>query len=190
LSIVNHLLYAIVSSGKGDLVGQRQSYLIAYQVSTGEQVWKSPVFRSDELRSFSAEQDNVYFGTIVTDIKSGSWTGNVYAYNIQKNQLLWSKHVDGGIQGTPVIIAGTLYLTADGADNDHPARVIAIAKATGTIIWQQTLTSHLADNFCVSNGVIYIANSSDSLYALNAVNGSKLWENTQIDAPTIVVPTA
>jgi outer membrane protein assembly factor BamB len=192
LSIVNNLLYAIVSSDNNGLAGH---YIIAYKVSTGEQVWKSPIFHVDALQGFTVEQNIVYFGTLVLDVQSGSWTGSVYAYDIQKNQLLWSKPVDGGVQSTPVISAGTVYVTTDGADGRHPAHVIAFAEATGTIKWQQTLTNPLADNFCVSNGVIYVANvynetPSDGLYALNIVNGSKLWEDTQIGSPTAVVPTA
>jgi outer membrane protein assembly factor BamB len=198
LSIVNHLLYAIVESDPNDLVGQGQSYIIAYKISTGEEVWKSPIFHVDGLQGFTVEQNSVYFGTLVTNVQGGSWTGSVYAYDIQKNQLLWSKPVDGGVQSTPVISAGTVYITTDGSDGEHPAHVIALAEATGTIKWQQTLTNHLADNFCMSNGVIYVANvsnlsqatSSDGLYALDAVNGSKLWEDTQIGSPTAVVPTA
>lgn len=189
LSIVNHLLYAIVASGNNDVAGRGQRYIIAYKVSTGEQVWKSPIFYVDSGLNFTVEQNIVYFGTLVTDIQSGSWTGSVYAYDIQKNLQLWSKPVDGGVQSPPVISAGTLYVTIDGADSEHHAHIIAFAKATGTIKWQQTFTSQLADNFCVSNGVVYVA-ISGSLQALNAVNGSKLWEDTQIGSPTAVVPTA
>ncbi len=190
LSIVNHLLYAVVASGGDDLPGQEQRYIIAYKASTGEQVWKSPTFHVDSGLVFTVEQNIVYFGTLVTDVQSGAWTGSVYAYDIQKNLQLWSKPVNGGVQSTPVIRAGTLYVTTDGADSEHHAHVIAFAKATGTIQWQQTLTGHLADTFCVSNGVIYVAGDSGSLQALDAANGSKLWENTQIGSPTAVEPAA
>lgn len=181
LSIVNHLLYAIVSSHEGDLVGQSQSYIVAYKVSTGEEVWKSPVVHGDEVRGFTVQQNIVFFGTMGTDVQTLSWTGNVYAYDIQKNQLLWSKPIDGGVQSTPVVSAGTVYVTTDGGDSKHPAHVIAFTEATGTVKWQQTLTNPLADSFCVSNGVIYVANVNpsnkaippSSLYALNAVSGNK-----------------
>ncbi|HEY4385019.1 MAG TPA: PQQ-binding-like beta-propeller repeat protein, partial [Ktedonobacteraceae bacterium] len=185
LSIVNNLVYALISTNN-DVSGVGQSYIAAYKADSGDLVWKSPVFPGDALLRFAVNQNIVYFGTGHLTTQQRNWTGNVYAYDIQSNKQLWSQPVNGAVQSTPVISNGVVYVAADNDTQGH-ARIIALSAATGAIEWQQPLANGFADTFCVSNGIVYAANPSyspnapapDGVYALNAANGSTLWEDKQ-----------
>ncbi|HEY0756907.1 MAG TPA: PQQ-binding-like beta-propeller repeat protein [Ktedonobacteraceae bacterium] len=185
LRIVNNLVYILVSTNN-DTVGEGQSYIAAYKVDGGALVWKSPVFAGDALLRFAVDQNIVYFGTAHLTTTQSNWTGKVYAYDVQNNKQLWSLPVNGAVQSTPVISDGLVYVNTDNDTQGH-GRVIAISAATGAIKWQQPFANGFVDNLCVSNGIVYFTNPAEKqnvpnkVYALNAANGNKLWEDAEFN---------
>lgn len=201
VSIINNLVYALFSTNN-EAGGESQAYIAAYRANSGALVWKSPVFPGDALLRFTVQQNILYFGTLNSDFQQQGWTGSVYAYNVQSNKLLWSQPVNGAVQSTPVISNGLVYVGADNDSNGH-GRIIALSAANGAIKWQQPLAHGSADTFCVGNGIVYAINpgyptkstTPDGLYALNAANGSTLWDDTQFSSSPSsdtydIVPTA
>ena len=142
------------------------------------------------------EQNHIYFGTIADSAQNTSFVGSVYAYDTQSNRQLWKRQVDGGVQSTPVVSDGLVYVDADKGSHNQ-ASIVALDAATGTIAWQQPLVNSFADDFCFSNGVIYVANDNygtnvttpNQMYALNASDGRTLWQSAQVFFANLV-PTA
>jgi outer membrane protein assembly factor BamB len=198
LKIVNNLVYVIFTNNN-DAVGNGKSYVVAYQATTGQQVWQSPFFPGDALYRFAVDQNIVYFGTLNIISPNQPFAGRVYAYNIQSNKQLWSTAVDGGAQEPFVVSNGVVYTAADPGRTAN-SHLIALDAATGAIKWHQTLNTYLLDSFCVSNGVVYTSrhfvrpdtgalNANADIEAFSAGAGQKLWESGQYGS-TNIVPTA
>jgi len=175
MSIADGLLYASVGG----------SYITAYKARTGEHVWQSPTFNN--ISAFTVDHNVVYFGTSFDSLQQGvPLKGTAYAYDEQRNKQLWSKNVDGGVVQAPVVGNGVVYVAADGGSHSQ-AHIAALTAATGAIKWQRPLDNDITEAFSLSNGVLYISNSSDfdhppasqSVNALRPADGSKLWVETR-----------
>ena len=185
LSIVNNLVYPIISNSTKDITGNGQSYIAAYNISSGKQVWRSPTFPGDALYDFTVDQNVIYFGALTP--------GRVYAYDVQNNKQLWSKMVDGNAAEPLVVSKGVIYTVADQGSHAR-AHLVALDTATGTIKWQYTLRSSFLGSFCISNDVVYINSTNYApndptpaqIDALNANNGITIWEYSQPGTGNIV----
>ncbi|HEU5374173.1 MAG TPA: PQQ-binding-like beta-propeller repeat protein [Ktedonobacteraceae bacterium] len=184
LNIVNGLLYTTISTNN-EVAGNGEDYLVVYNISSGKQIWQSPIFPGSSLdASFAIDQHIVYFATFALDgqAQGQPQSGNVYAYDIQSNKQLWRKPINGGGQEPLILSNGVLYTVADNGSDLH-AHVIALDTATGTIRWQYTLTSQFLKSLALNNGVVYVSDSGssglDHIDAFNAENGHLLWEDAQ-----------
>jgi outer membrane protein assembly factor BamB len=186
LSIVNNLLYATITSGD-ESSGQGQSAIVAYNITSSKQVWRSPTLSSTVLNNFTVDQNIIYFGTLDNIAKNNEFSGHVYAYDIQSNKQLWSKAVDGGAQEALIVSNGVVYTVADSGSQQH-AHLVAFDTTTGTLKWQQTLSGSFLYSFTVSNGVIYISSYNAGelnntapvqIDARDANSGKVIWEDTQ-----------
>lgn len=203
LRITNGLIYAVVSAIDAKSNANLSSILV-YRATTGEQIWQSPTFPSDELSFLTVNQQVVYFGTTLDfqpDQKKPV-TGRVYAYDIQANRQLWSIPVDGATLHQPIFDKGVLYLALDSGPVDNiapaPAHIVALDAATGTLKWRQTLASDYIGGFCLGNGTLYASSYTVSQSgitwkksdAFNASDGHLVWEDSQHGFFTIVASTS
>lgn len=185
LNIVNGLLYTVLSNST-EISGAGQSFIVAYQATTGKQVWKSPAFPGDALSHFTVDQNIVYFGTLTMKGPNQPFTGRIYAYNTKDNKQLWSTPVNGGAQGPLVVSNGVVYTVVDNGSSIH-ALLVSLDVTTGKIKWQEQLAETFHNSFCVSNGAIYVSSFGltqgssvpEKIEVLNAHNGQLLWEDTQ-----------
>jgi outer membrane protein assembly factor BamB len=192
LSVVNHLLYATITSAN-ETASKGQSSIVAYNIDTRQQVWQSPTFFSDELNHFTVDQNIIYFGVLNDSATTSSFAGKVYAYDVQSNKQLWSKPVDGGAQEPLIISNGVVYTVADQGSHAR-AHLVALDATTGTVKWQHTLNGSFLGDFCISNGVIYINSTSYApndavsaqIDALDTSSGTTLWEYSQPGTGNIV----
>lgn len=81
--------------------------------------------------------------------------------------------VFGSLAGTPIVIAGVVYL------QDLYANVYALSLATGKLIWEYRLNSPLneslgPDGVAVTGGVVY-GDSPTTVFALSAATGKPIW---------------
>ena len=197
LSIVNKLIYAVITTSAG-AINQGHDIIAAYNLS-GERVWQSPTFPGGTLSTYTIDQNVIYFGMRVAT--KHSLSGYFYAYDLRNDHLLWGKPVDGDPQepigGDPqeafVVSNGLVYIVADQSTDKH-AHLMALDTTTGALKWQYTLPGSSLGSFCINNGLVYI-NSTNSgsanpglpqIDALNANNGSMLWEASQPGIDMIV----
>jgi outer membrane protein assembly factor BamB len=199
VKIVNNLVYALFTSNR-DVSNVSQGYIVAYQATTGKQIWQSPSFSGDALSHFAVNQNIVYFGTLnaAATKKAAAtnqpFTGKVYAYNIQSNKRLWSTSVNGGAQEPLAISNGTVYTVAD-QGGKFDSHLIALNAATGAITWQQPLDTIIPSSFSVSNGMIYVGSNAQystfgsGIETFNASTGKMVWKSLNYGYNNFV-PTA
>jgi outer membrane protein assembly factor BamB len=71
---------------------------------------------------------------------------------------------------------GTIYVGSGAPSADPPLEALFALQADGTLKWQQTLGFYPVFTPAVGNGVVYVQDSSNSLYAMSAEDGSLLWK--------------
>lgn len=108
--------------------------------------------------------------------------------NVSRLKLAWFYDLDThrGQEATPLVIDGVMYFTTAWS------KVFALNAATGTLIWSYDphVPGEWAINACcdvVNRGVaawdgkIFFGTLDGRLFALNALNGKKIWETLTID---------
>ena len=125
----------------------------------------------------------------------GSGDGNVYALNCADGIQLWKFNTINEDDSSPAVVDGVVYVGSFGPTATQPSTVSLVAdiyalNATdGTELWNYVtgvgLSSPRVDNGVFSsnavspcnvvNGVVYFGSADDHIYALNASDGSQLW---------------
>ena len=172
-------------------IGSEDGWLYALNASAGTLTWKRQIGSSigDAISAPAAEKGIIYVGVGKYDgatiyalhAKTGRkvWTyeggwintegaianGIVYfgelgggfdAFDANTGVQLWGAYLDA----SPAVTNGVVYVGGDALD----AR-------TGALLWSSGVRAFVAP--AVANGVVYFA--ADSLYALDAKTGAKLW---------------
>ncbi|HJH27482.1 MAG TPA: hypothetical protein C5S37_12155 [Methanophagales archaeon] len=117
----------------------------------------------------------------------GDWGGHhYYCFDEETGSELWNFTVSGYAQGTPAFADGKVYFTSWVYVGGHAYCVDA---DTGAEIWHQTFPGDTCGSPAVSNGIVYVTTyfGKAGIYALNATNGSILWQQTIL--PTDSTPT-
>jgi len=142
---------------RGGLVAlDKQTLLEAWRFNTSGGVWSAPV----------VVDGVVYFATI---------DHFVYALNAADGTPVWPQPVNTGglIGGSPLVANGFVYVgnTLD--------RFFKIDAASGQVVSQIRLRNWVWSQPVLSNGVLYVADLSGFVYALNPENLAIIWE-TQV----------
>jgi quinohemoprotein ethanol dehydrogenase len=141
---------------------------------------------------------------LAADSEPGNWlsTGRTYGEqryspltqidttNVSKLGLAWTYKVDvdRGAEATPLVVDGVMYTT--GAFS----YVYALDAKTGAEIWKHDpeVKRSKAGNACcdvvnrgvaVKDGKVYVGAFDGRLVAIDAKNGSKVWETNTVDEP-------
>ena len=141
----------------GGLVAlNKQTLLEAWRFNTSGGVWSAPV----------VVDGVVYFATI---------DHFVYALNAADGTPVWPQPVNTGglIGGSPLVADGFVYVgnTLD--------RFFKINAASGQVVSQIRLRNWVWSQPVLANGVLYVADLSGFVYALNPENLAIIWE-TQV----------
>jgi outer membrane protein assembly factor BamB len=113
---------------------------------------------------------------------------SVQARSAATGELVWEQTEFGGTCGAPVLDASTVYVSLShvAAQAERSGGLMAIDQATGLIKWRVVWPSG-GGNFCsvgatrdpvLADGVLFVADVVSGVRAINASNGSELW-NTQ-----------
>lgn len=99
----------------------------------------------------------------------------------------WVRQLDAGAWASPAAFAGTLYVaTVDG-------RVHALRAADGELLWSWLGTSPLYGQPLATEDSVYLVDSSNTLVALNRLDGHLRWQTPLHDAgrppPSTADPT-
>ncbi|HTY74638.1 MAG TPA: PQQ-binding-like beta-propeller repeat protein [Candidatus Nanoarchaeia archaeon] len=159
------------------------AFLVAAPVRAYVDDW--PMFRHDPQNSGSSTSEissgqllwQYYLGgtthsnaAIVNGVVYvGSWDGYIYALNAFDGSKIW-RFTTLSPQGesSPAVANGVVYVASE-------TDVYAINAVTGLEIWQFP-TSSVECSPTVVNGVVYIGSFYGFVYALNASNGSLIWD--------------
>jgi glucose dehydrogenase len=119
------------------------------------------------------------------------WDGNLYSANVSSGTINWEINLGGAISSTPTLSNGIVYVAFGPSKS---TKVFAVSQKNGSIIWNTRLNSTedaIWGSPTVYNGLVYIGTAgavfSDGqlspaykgqIFALNAQNGTSMWNNT------------
>jgi outer membrane protein assembly factor BamB len=173
--------------------------VIAFDASTGTQVWRTEVFQATDPALLRMHKENSHASP--TPVYE---SGLLYAHFSQHGTaclkedgtVLWrvNEHPYAPVHGTggsPVIVDDLLIYNADGAS--EPA-VIALNKLTGRTAWKVSRTSAASRKFSFSTPLVIEGNGRPQLItagsgvvqALNPKNGEEIWRCTYDQGYSVV----
>lgn len=105
-------------------------------------------------------------------VSKNSRKGNLYALNAADGAQLWSGPfaTEGLVYSSPILQAGTLYLT------DDKGWLYAVDASSGQKKWAQRLSDkRLWASPAFADGNLYVSGMDKQVYALHAETGNALW---------------
>jgi outer membrane protein assembly factor BamB len=121
-------------------------------------------------------------------ITSGEPSAGVTAYETSDDTPLWQSDVQPlgktyrPVLGDDIVVFGSVfdYVDAPDADRDKDTRVFALDRETGEKLWDFTPSKFVGRSigvaFAIYNGTVAIADEEGSIFAVDATDGSVLWE--------------
>jgi outer membrane protein assembly factor BamB len=175
-----HSSSPIIHDGKVILQadGQKNSYIAAYDVRTGKQIWKTD---RDEISTWGTP--TVFTASGKTRIVTNGTT--VRAYDPATGALTWQMGPNSEITvGTPVVGDGLVYVTG----GYPPVRPIYAVKATASgdvslakgetsndvVAWSNTSGTYIPTPLYYE-GVLYTCNNDGILTAYDAKTGTRIY---------------
>lgn len=106
--------------------------------------------------------------------------GKTWALNASDGSVQW-KFDDGSGRGQaspPTVVDGTVYFGTVEADSPEGNTVFAVDASSGTEQWRFTFTPEgdVKSSPAVANGTVFFGSDNGIVYALNASDGTKVWE--------------
>lgn len=144
--------------------GSSDNNLYALNASTGAKLWS---YTTGGL---------VWSEPVVADgvVYFGSTDGKVYALTARTGTLLWSFAADSFANAAQLAVAnGVAYVGSYGG------YLYALNAVTGQELWSTPILGGVLSPPAVANGLVYFGadDITDNVYAVNASDGSILWEN-------------
>jgi outer membrane protein assembly factor BamB len=154
--------------------------LYALNAATGEILWKFPSIYNDDP-------------VTVVDGRLYTPSDSLWCLDALTGARIWASAVGGATGGSVVVIDGLVYCANDTSCPD--STVVACLNADdGSTIWLKNLYGYTISCMAYWNGMLYVPtiSGSDALYALDAITGDIIWENTESEvgywdsSPTVV----
>lgn len=145
----------------------------ALDASDGSERWR--VF-TDECLGGQVQTPAVVDGVVyITEDCGKTW-----ALTASDGSVQW-KFDDGSGRGQaspPTVVDGTVYFGTVEADSPEGNEMIAVDAATGTEQWRFTFTPEgdVKSSPAAANGTVFFGSDNGNVYALNASDGTKVWE--------------
>ena len=180
-------------------VGTQSDQLIAFDGTTGEELWV--------LRGFGGHVSPIALAGNL--LLAGGLDQTVFAFDITDQSQVWSFEAEGAIWFAPLVVGETVYIVSERAayalalstgeviwqlqTGDHqgfvgsPAlegdtlffevgtTIFAVQVATGEIVWQKEAASW---NYALAlaNDLVYLGNDDGYFYALEQTTGDEVWK--------------
>jgi uncharacterized repeat protein (TIGR01451 family) len=113
----------------------------------------------------------------------GSMEGTLFARDATTGSPLWRYETSSPIRNSAAVYGGTVVIFTT-----HAGFTYGLSATGGNLLWKiETGSSSTAPLIDPASGRVYVASSSGKLTALNAQDGSKVWEY-QSSAPILTSP--
>ena len=100
----------------------------------------------------------------------------LYAFSAETGKKLWSQDVGSEKEKEDVITGGVAYAHGALFVTNGYDEILAVSPQDGSILWRKTLPSPSRAAPSILSGRVYITTIDSRLIALNATDGSSLWE--------------
>jgi outer membrane protein assembly factor BamB len=102
--------------------------------------------------------------------------GVLSAINLHTGHTFWQRRIGALSASTPAAVGHVVYATVLArADGVRKGEVLALAYATGRILWSRALPSPSESSPLLDHGMLFFGSQSGTVYALNAHNGDVIW---------------
>jgi outer membrane protein assembly factor BamB len=102
--------------------------------------------------------------------------GVLSAINIHTGHTFWQRRVGSLSASTPAAVGSTVYATLLArSDGVQKGEIVALAYATGRILWSRALPSPSESSPLVDDGHVFFGSQNGTVYALDAHNGDVVW---------------
>lgn len=176
--VVNNVIY-IASSALSQQGGAyiTDSYVYAFNVKDGSQLWRSDKIGNDILAPPTVANNVVY---------TGSQDTYLYALNATTGKQLWRVNTGAVISSSPAFAAGVIYtggtitpvVNPPGSSSDTTASqgiITAMNASSGKLIWRIPVAGYIGTPLVPYQQVIYVGAGSNLVYALNTTSGGQIW---------------
>lgn len=172
-------------------------WLVVYDLTTGGMLW------SKELPAWSFSTPAISNGTVFIGCKNKN-DDSFFALNEETGDVLWNASLGSVGKSAPVIGNNTVFIVSEEKLIDgipRRTKVTALDISNGRVLWEHengrittdipevifTRTFSLADATpAYYNNILYITSPDGYVLALNAYDGSKLWQQHKY---TKIIPT-
>jgi outer membrane protein assembly factor BamB len=96
--------------------------------------------------------------------------------------------VCGVVVGEPIVAGGVVYIDTY-SPNLYYGTLLALNEQSGRLLWSFQIIGNMLASPAVVNGVVYVTDDHQTLYARNAMTGAPLWSYTGVSpyaSPTVV----
>jgi outer membrane protein assembly factor BamB len=164
--VVNGVLYAGATSSVylNQYGHPSRSWINVYALdpNDGKQIWDYQATAFNSITNLAVANGKVYFGA-----ETGWDNSSLNALNILDGNLIWSTPCDI-FYSTPVTENGKVFI-----NSGHS--MLALDGGNGKLLWNYTTDKVIVSSPAVANGIVYVSSYDNTLYALNALDGSKIW---------------
>ena len=102
--------------------------------------------------------------------------GVLSAINIHTGHSFWQRRIGSLAASTPAAVGDVVYATVLArSDGVAKGEVLALADATGRILWSRALPSPSESSPLVAGGRVYLGSQNGTVYALYAHDGNVIW---------------
>ncbi len=160
-------------------------FIYAVNVTTGQQIWRQTFHWGDDYpEDVTVDNGVIYFAHSRIPTPEGYEGENEYfAINATDGSTVWKVLLNGSVYGPSALISGLICFSSDG-------KVYALNATNGAIVWSTmpkndyVFSSSFGSN---NNNILYTVgypesagqtNGALNVVALNALDGSKLWNYT------------
>jgi outer membrane protein assembly factor BamB len=142
--------------------------IYAFDANNGQQIWDYQTVYSG-ITNLAVTNGQVYFGAQAgyNTASNQSFSDCVTSLEASKGNLLWQTPCTI-FYATPVTENGRVFI-----NSGHS--LLAFDGANGKILWNYTTADIVVFSPTVANGILYAASYDNTLYALNSLDGSKVW---------------
>lgn len=147
---------------------QLAGYLIRVSSTTGEEIWRSTLFREQVHASPTLSEDG-------SKVFVGDNAGLYRALNAESGDVLWTRSLGGAIKGTGVYADNKIYVASWGK------ALFALNATDGQVVWSTPLNHVSQSSPVLINGVVVVSTHRKSmLYGIDASNGRILWQKSNV----------